>query len=671
MNKIGCFCVVVQLISACTALRYIDPALKQYLQPNDILYGKYDKFIEDVNSPYCTRKCVEGGEARTCYYVLTLEQWTTMGVACMNCPQSKTHCYNHGCVTGDGVERGILTFNRQLPGPAIQVCQNDKVIIDVQNRMKGLSTSIHWHGQFQKMTPWMDGVPGVTNCPILEKETFRYSFCTSEYGTLFGHSHDGTQMLDGLSLPLIVRNPKSQDPHRDLYEHDLPSHTIHLVDWMHMMSSEKWPGLIHRSAGMHAETYLINGRGLFKEPSRNVSTNTPYSVFHVKKGSTYRFRLIGAGSLSCALQITFEGHKMLVVAADGTPIEPWEADTVVLLSGERYDVIIDTRNKPVSTYWILVQGVPTCANQNAFQIAALRYEGSPLGDLPRTPIGPKALPRGRVFNAVESSDCKGDDQSKKCINEINAYYPTPAYILKPKADVRQTVEFDFSIFDVKTLMFNDKYYSFYNPSSQTQLVAMINNISNVLPPSPLLTQYDDCPPHLKCNPKQTCTENVPVCECLNLVKVGLNQVVEILIVDASPRGFDITHPFHWHGVSLFILKQGVLDTSIPFRDAVNKVWADIDTGKILKERKKPVEKDTIGVPGDGWTYLRFLANNPGVWISHCHYTYHAEAGMSYVIQIGEKTDFVKPPPDFPKCGNFFGINTECPADVDPQGIQLK
>lgn len=65
-------------------------------------------------------------------------------------------------------------------------------------------------------------------------------------------------------------------------------------------------------------------------------------------------------------------------------------------SGERFDVIIDTRNKPVSTYWILVQGVPTCANQNAFQIAALKYAGSPLGDMSRTSIGPKALPRGKV-----------------------------------------------------------------------------------------------------------------------------------------------------------------------------------------------------------------------------------------------------------------------------------
>ncbi|KAL1458583.1 hypothetical protein WDU94_008720 [Cyamophila willieti] len=121
MTKLSILCIAAQLLITCRALRFVDPELKKYLQPEDILYGKYDQFADDVNSPYCTRKCVEGGEPRTCYYVFTIEQWTTMGVACMNCPQNKTHCYNHGCVTADGVERGILTINRQLPGPSIQV----------------------------------------------------------------------------------------------------------------------------------------------------------------------------------------------------------------------------------------------------------------------------------------------------------------------------------------------------------------------------------------------------------------------------------------------------------------------------------------------------------------------------------------------------------------------
>lgn len=35
----------------------------------------------------------------------------------------------------DGYERGYLSVNRQLPGPAIQVCKDDIVVVDVENQM--------------------------------------------------------------------------------------------------------------------------------------------------------------------------------------------------------------------------------------------------------------------------------------------------------------------------------------------------------------------------------------------------------------------------------------------------------------------------------------------------------------------------------------------------------
>jgi hypothetical protein len=41
--------------------------------------------------------------------------------ACAACPLNQTACFNPQCVTADGYERGILTVNRGLPGPSIQV----------------------------------------------------------------------------------------------------------------------------------------------------------------------------------------------------------------------------------------------------------------------------------------------------------------------------------------------------------------------------------------------------------------------------------------------------------------------------------------------------------------------------------------------------------------------
>lgn len=71
------------------------------------------------------------------------------------------------------------------------MCKNDIIVVDVQNNMGGTSTAIHWHGLHQRDTPFMDGVPFVTQCPIEFSTTFRYMMRATEAGTHFYHSHAG------------------------------------------------------------------------------------------------------------------------------------------------------------------------------------------------------------------------------------------------------------------------------------------------------------------------------------------------------------------------------------------------------------------------------------------------------------------------------------------------
>jgi FtsP/CotA-like multicopper oxidase with cupredoxin domain len=70
-----------------------------------------------------------------------------------------------------------MSINRMIPGPAIQVCQNDQIVVNLVNDLRmSESTSIHWHGQTQKETPYMDGVGMITQCPILAHTHFQYKF---------------------------------------------------------------------------------------------------------------------------------------------------------------------------------------------------------------------------------------------------------------------------------------------------------------------------------------------------------------------------------------------------------------------------------------------------------------------------------------------------------------
>ena len=45
-------------------------------------------------------------------------------------------------------------------------------------------------------------------------------------------------------------------------------------------------------------------------------------------------------------------------------------------------------------------------------------------------------------------------------------------------------------------------------------------------------------------------------------------------------------------------------------------------------------KDTVIVPFGGYTVIRFLADNPGWWLLHCHIEVHQLEGMAVVVREG-------------------------------------
>lgn len=56
-----------------------------------------------------------------CEYLFQVEWYYTMSKACYNCPMDKEDCYRPDCVIGTGVGRPIVTVNRTIPGPLIDV----------------------------------------------------------------------------------------------------------------------------------------------------------------------------------------------------------------------------------------------------------------------------------------------------------------------------------------------------------------------------------------------------------------------------------------------------------------------------------------------------------------------------------------------------------------------
>ena len=75
-----------------------------------------------------------------------------------------------------------MVFNNTFPGPVLQACWGDtmKVHVTNLNALEGHTT--HWHGLRQLGTNQMDGVNGVTQCPIALNSTYTYEFNVTQYG---------------------------------------------------------------------------------------------------------------------------------------------------------------------------------------------------------------------------------------------------------------------------------------------------------------------------------------------------------------------------------------------------------------------------------------------------------------------------------------------------------
>jgi iron transport multicopper oxidase len=73
----------------------------------------------------------------------------------------------------------------------------------------------------------------------------------------------GLQEMDGLVGNLVVREPRSHDPHSHLYDYDLSSHVMLITDWFHLDSNQNFPGLRTHDQGQNPDTFLVNGHGRY------------------------------------------------------------------------------------------------------------------------------------------------------------------------------------------------------------------------------------------------------------------------------------------------------------------------------------------------------------------------------------------------------------------------
>ncbi|XP_046465193.1 uncharacterized protein [Neodiprion pinetum] len=620
----------------------------------------YGMGVQNLNSTDCNRTCKANGTSRVCVYTFVLEHYHAMGSACGNCSRGVLEdCMHPQCITGDGTERGLMSINRMGIGPSIQVCLGDLVAVNVKNQMGGTESTIHWHGILQEGTQWMDGVPKITQCGIPESSSFRYVFFVNESGTYFYHSHTGFQKTNGHNGALIVRRPISDEPARKLYSEDKSGHVMVLTDYMHEYAELFFPGLLTRNPGIAPATFLINGLGRWRDPATNRTTQTPLATFHVQAGISYRMRIINAASMICPMQLQIENHTMTVIATDGSDVQPKTVDALVSQSGERFDIVLNA-SQTSGAYWIYVRGLFVCNDVDRVdQVGVLSYgtADNVTGIYPETPepTQDNPLPFEIRLNYPNAS-CEAST-TEICVSELEGYEDSsPSDILGETNITRMNVTFGYWEWTVETLHGTINHPTTeFNPFQLRPPVILetgiMNGISNEFPDTVMMLNRSSNASFCNEQNKPSKCANGSFCICTHVIELPYKANVELVLSDINALSFPpLSHPFHLHGYKFYVMEIARSNESLTM------------TGS-QSPNKIPPLKDTVLIPQNGSTRIRFYTGNPGDWLFHCHFEWHMSIGMSVVFRVHGS---VPPPPEnFPRCESFDPIapcNRNCSSN---------
>lgn len=561
----------------------------------------------------------------------------------------------------DGVYRPMMVINGQFPGPQIVCNEGDKIVVNVVNQATN-ATSIHWHGLFQNGSNWNDGAAGITQCPIAPGQSYQYEFtvngqagsCKCFYYYIwislfsplffpeknaytlpdFYHGHQSAQTVDGLFGPLIILSKAEKENQPIPYDTD---RVIMVQDWYHDTSY----GLLRQTLSPGSESSptpngaLINGANRIDcslHPNRHCDSSTALlPTFDLAPGLNHRLRVMNVGAFAW-FEVSVDRHLHLpVTEVDGVTVEPVSDSAVLISPGQRYSVVLTAnQTDPSNLYWFRARMVNHCFAENilpdkgvAAAQAIIRYDSSP----PTT----------------------GSGTSSSSSSSSSRISPPPATIY-PQTEA-DSGKFTVTCKDPNPLSYRPRPARAAPAYAHHSWYMRVNlEIGNwrlergFLNKSTLRPQLQSPSLHRLVEGLQAGNESFAI-EGVNDVAFDKKHELTVSsrgieVVDIILQNFDEgNHPFHLHGTQMFILAAGhgyfpgyeALGLNAEGRGLLNASDDSIVAN--------PLRRDVTAVESFGWTLIRFVADNPGVWLFHCHMIWHGEAGMG--MQFAARTDVMR------------------------------
>lgn len=595
----------------------------------------------------------------------------------------------------DGFYRAIPTINGQVPGPTIDVEEGDTVVVHFHNTLLNEASTLHFHGMYQRGTPWMDGVSSITQCAVLPTQSFTYRFLAEPAGTHFWHAHHGVQRPEGLFGPLIVRPKSRVESARPQPSVQRPvcdkEHLMTLSTYKHMYTAEFFT---QRDVGgffpegpeakqfvwgrdvsgkleseVAEDAMLINGMGRQKHDQANSGINL--TVYEAVEAETHCFRVM-AGQEGKSLRVSIDQHPLIAYASDGHDFDPEVVESIIVHAGETFDFAV-LGAAGGGNYWVRAESLEVNSpvqNYNNTALAILRYPGSPEAD--------PATSGGGTFR----SQCTAESRCT-VLNCPFPAYPPASYTDCLQVDQLANADADDIVPDSNV---EEHFLNFvFEPA--------INNRRFVDPGAPPLTQPEDAK-IVEC-PDDCDTRVFPhqPCECTHYRTIPYNRTVQIVAMNLGIGAFGM-HPVHLHGHSFHVLKVGYPPihndtgavcvwpegTAHPSCLTTDDIQSGNGTGFATASWTggvppsdlnllNPIRKDTVVIPPGGYAVLRFRTDNPGWWHLHCHMAHHLMSGLGMLINAAPEMQGMFPPPaGFPKCHSLTD-STRLAKDVSDS--QLK
>jgi laccase len=329
-------------------------------------------------------------------------------------------------------------------------------------------------------------------------------------------------------------------------------------------------------------------------------------------GKTYLLRVINAALFS-EYYLKIAGHKFTVVSADANYVNPFTTDTIAIAPGETVDALVVADAPPGRYYMVALpsQAPPPDTQTPEFTTRAMvQYRAAQNStrddDVPEAPEMPD------IHDTITSFHFHG--------NLTSLRHRERAQQVPKEADERL-----FVVLGLGSICRHGGLSCQRGDSKEIILVANMNNVSFHLPESmatPILeAQYyhngmemetlqelSDGPPVtfnftdrelIPFGPKEMRLEPTSRAKLVRRFRHGAT--VDVVFQSTGMLQGD-SNPMHLHGHDMFVLAQGLGNYNAA-RDVARFNLVD------------PPRKNTVLVPNLGWAAVRFVADNPGAYMS--------------------------------------------------------